>query len=122
MKQVIGIQEQEIVAGGNPNAGIASRRQTCVRLAYITDPLPVLTRNRFGIVVGSIIHDDNLNERMRLRKAALDCLAKVAPLAKAGYDDGNGNRRHERTSLARGSNALFHSRSNEIIAPTKLTT
>src|SRR5262245_3119593 len=86
-KQAIVRIEKDDVASRDPGETVVPRRAlTLIGLRETTDG-PVSAGDRDGIVGGSVVDDDNLEEGMRLRPDALDRLPEESRLVVAGNDD-----------------------------------
>src|SRR5262249_33255038 len=82
-QSIVRIEKDDIASRYVGEAFVPCRALTLVVLCDTTDR-PVSAGDCDGIVRGSVVDDDNLDERMGLRLDALDCLSEKPRLVVAG--------------------------------------
>jgi hypothetical protein len=88
VQQVVRIQEQKVLSPGRSDAGISGRRQAPVVLVHVTDAGSIPRSDRLGVVIGPVVDDDGLDDRIRLIQDTFDRGRQEMSLPVARNDHG----------------------------------
>ena len=79
VQEVVGVQEEQILALCYCDAGITRRCKTGVFLMHVTDSFSIPCTDLGGLIIGAIVYHDNVDGRVGLRRTLSTACGKYFP-------------------------------------------